>query len=430
MKFHELRSQKSFPFVLFFIFSILISLNPSPTVGNPDSQYFPDKEWDVTTPEEQGMDSNVISSLYGYISGQLLQIQSVLLLRNGYIIDENYLHESQIYEANQYHSADRYWTYQTSQFENIIDNRLHALWSCTKSVTSLLTGIAIEEGYFTVNQTFFEIFPDRWKASYGNETKKTITIEDLLTMRAGLSWDEATDAFEYWPASNYSIDFILNKSLVHNPGETFTYSTGYTQLLAEVLQNKTGMKLSEFAREKLFAPIGINDTEWWWYEYPWEWGSGNISFGGFGIYMTPRAMARIGLLCLNNGTWNDTQIVPKEWISTATSNLVGDPGYGYLFWTMDNAFFAAGFLGQRIFAIPEYSIVAVFTAAEVRELDEYYDHIVNNFIIRATSSSTESSSTESTSTETSSNGTAGLETLPLLAAIAVLSRWYRKNSRN
>lgn len=427
MKFIELRSKKSFPFVLLFIFVILISFSSSPTVANTDSKYFPGEHWDVTTPEEQGTDSNVISSLYGYISGQYLQIHSILLLRNGYIIDENYLHDSQIYEANQYHSADRFWSYQTFEVENIRDNRLHALWSCTKSVTSLLIGIAIDEGYFTVNQTFFEIFPDRWKASYGNETKKNITIEHLLTMRAGLSWDEETDAFDYWPASNYSIDYILNKSLAHNPGETFTYSTGYTQLLSEVLQNKTGMKMSEFAREKLFAPIGINDTEWWWYETEWEWGSGNISFGGFGIYMTPRAMARIGLLCLNNGSWNDKQIVSEEWISTATSNFVGDPGYGYLFWTTDNSFFAAGFLGQRIFVIPEHSIVAVFTAAEFRDLADYYDHIVNNFIIGATSTSTDGTSTDSSSTDTSSNGTAGLEILPFLAAIVVLSSWYRRN---
>ncbi|MFX1511325.1 MAG: serine hydrolase domain-containing protein [Promethearchaeota archaeon] len=413
MKFDQFKL-KSSTCGLFFILVIIFCFKPSFTAANINGFYFPDKNWDVTIPEQQGMDSKLISKLYTYIKEESLDIQSVLITRNGYLIEEKFLHSYEIIEGDQFHSDDSFWTGLLIPVENIRYNRLHALWSCTKSITSLLIGIAIDEGYFNITQTFFDIFPDRWKSSYGDEIKKNITVEHLLTMRAGLLWQEEVDSFFGWPATDFSMDYILNKPMT-KLGESFIYSTGDTQLLSAILQNKTGSKASEFAREKLFAPIGIEDTEWEWDETNWEWGSGNISFGGFGLFMTPRAMARIGLLCLNNGTWKDRQIVPKEWIKTATSNLVGNPAYGYLFWLSEYFYSAMGFLGQRIIIISEFSIVIVFTAGEINDIDDNYEDIVNNYILDINGSDT----------DTSSNGTSDVEMLPLLAAVVVLASIYK-----
>lgn len=363
-----------------FLFSFFAQIDESK--AQTELSYFPENEWLSTTPEEQGIDSNVLSQLYNYIEDYGLSVESVLITRNGYIIDENYLYNYQIYEEDQY---PPYIT------PNIRYRRLHVLYSCTKSIVSLLIGIAIDKGFIdNINETFFSIFPDKWKPSYSDEGKKNITIKNLLTQTSGLQWDEATDAFSGWGTAGYTIDYVLNKPLVAEPGTFFEYSSGNVQLLSAIIQNKTGMKTSEFANQYLFDPIGININEWEWDETDWEWGVGslaNISYGGFGIFMIPRAMARIGLLCLNRGNWNGTQLLSENWIAEAsisyiTSDFPGSPGYGYLFWIEPDYYSAIGFMGQKIIIIPDLNIVAVFTAQDYY-VDSSYKVIIDEYIRKA-----------------------------------------------
>lgn len=351
-------------------------------------KYFPSDDWKATSPELQGMNSTVIEGMYDFIANKKLNLQSVLIVRNGFIIEEEYLFNyarvpSDIFMA----------PYDDYYYDQIHDDRLHAAWSVTKSVTSLLIGIAINKGFIdSVDQTFFEIFPDKWNPMYYNETKKDISIEDLLTQTSGLQWNELVDGFAIWPAYGYSLFYILNKTLVAEPSTVFNYNTGNSELLAAILQERTGMKTSEFARKYLFEPIGLQATEWEWLESPWPWGSGpvaNISHGGFGIYMTPQAMARIGLLCLNNGNWAGRQVVPAAWITTSTQPHVTegifDPtkDYGYLWWISPNYYCALGLFGQRIIVIPEYDIVVVFTAEISAIVVPEMDYIINTYIIGA-----------------------------------------------
>ena len=352
-------------------------------IAKTEDNYWPADEWTTTTPEAQGMNSKLIDKMYDFIEEYRLNIQSVLILRNGYIVNEKYLFNSVPIEEQKFI---------TSSTEQIRKNgTLHAIWSCTKSVISLLIDIAIEKGYISsVNETFFGVFPDKWKSGYGDEMKKNITIEHLLTMRSGLQWDEATDGFNNWWLANYTLDYVLKKPLVANPGTYFEYTSGGVHLLSAIIQNKTGIKTSEFAKQNLFTPIGIKDDNWEWDENDWEWGSGpleNITFGGWGIYMNPRAMGRIGLLCLNKGNWNGAQVVSENWINTATKNYVGTPEYGYLFWLKNEEYYyAAGWLGQRISVIPEYNIVMVLFSEEY-EVDVGMDQMINDFIIKAVTSS-------------------------------------------
>jgi len=358
------------------------------TVAQNPAGIFPIPDWTVSTPEKQNMNSSCIEEMYDFIQDNESDFQSILIIRNGYIVEEAYL-----FQFIRYSSAGYVAPFDDYILDQIHDGK-HAIWSCTKSVTSLLIGIAIDKGFIeSVDQTLFEIFPDKWKPSYGNETKKTISIEHLLTMTSGLEWDELTDGFELWPNDSYTLDYVLNKPLVHKPGTNFTYSTGAIQLLSSIIQNRTGMKTSEFARQYLFEPIGIQGSDWEWAEATWQWGSGalaNISHGGFGIYMTPRAMGRIGLLALNNGTWEDTQVIPKEWIEISTLSHVTEglfaPGteYGYLWWLSPEYYSASGLFGQRIHIIPEHDIIVVFTHEATSDvLMPEIDYIVTNYIIGA-----------------------------------------------
>jgi len=349
-----------------------------------EEMYFPADDWTFTTPEDQGMDSKLMDELYEFIDYYNLNIQSILVCRNGFIVNESYLYNCKVIEEQKFITPSSDITRKNGS--------LHVLYSCTKSIISLLVGIAIDKGYInSVNETFFGIFPDKWKPSYGDEMKKNITIEDLLTMRSGFQWDEAYDSFSNWWIYNISLDYVLEKPLDSTPGSAFKYSSGNTQLLSAVIQNKTGMKTSEFARQNLFTPIGIKNDDWVWDEISWEWGTGpleNISFGGWGLFMTPRAMARIGLLCLNKGNWNGTQVVPENYMASATIDHVGYPEYGYLFWlnNEEDYYYAAGYLGQYLIVIPEYNIVvSIFSESSYVEYALY--QIINDFIIKSIISS-------------------------------------------
>ncbi|MFX1500147.1 MAG: serine hydrolase domain-containing protein [Promethearchaeota archaeon] len=370
-----------------FVSMIFIGLIPHYIVAQTSAGIFPEFNWTTTTPEEQNLNSSYIEAMYDYISDIQSDFHSVLIVRNGYIIDEEYLYN---YERI---AGDNFYV-PFDPLGLIRDNTKHNIYSCTKSITSLLIGITIEEGFIdNVTQTFFGIFQDKWKSSYGNETKKDITIEHILTMTSGFEWAGITETFGYWQNNNFSLDYVLEKSLINKPGSSFTYNTGSTQLLSALIQNRTNIKTSEFAKEYLFEPIGIQESEWEWDEVTWEWGSGvltEISHGGFGIFMTPRAMARIGLLALNNGTWDGNQVIPKEWIEVSTSAHVTEgltrPGteYGYGWWLYPKYYGALGGLGQQIIIIPEYDIVVIFTHSQKSEqYQPEMDYIINNFIIKA-----------------------------------------------
>jgi len=381
-------------FSIFGIIIIAMFSFPVTAYAGVSCSYYPSDDWKTTTPEAQRMNSSVLEEMYQYIEDLFIidptsQFQSILILRNGYIVDESYLYNGSRVDSDVYVAP-----YDGPPYDQIIYDRLHHIWSATKSITSLLVGIAIDKGYIeSVDETFFDIFPDKWNSTFGNETlKKEITIEHLLTQTSGFKWDELVDGFILWPSTGYSLSYILSKPLDSVPGTKFNYNTANQELLAAILQNKTGMRLSEFARQYLFEPIGIEQTEWLWLESPWPWGSGDlayISHGGFGIFMTPRAMARIGLLCLNEGKWKCSQVISEEWIETSIEPKVTegifDPtkDYGYLWWLDPNYYAASGFLGQRIIVIPKYDIVVIITAQIPDIVSPYFNILINDFIIKA-----------------------------------------------
>ncbi|MFW9809680.1 MAG: serine hydrolase domain-containing protein [Candidatus Thorarchaeota archaeon] len=369
---------------LTFTAIIFLGLLPFQALAVARTQNWP--SWDIwreTTPELQGMDSSKIEEMYSFIETNEINIQSVLIIRNGYIVNEEYLYNSIRLEEKSYYwpEADPYW--------ELRDNRLHAVWSVTKSVVSLLTGIAIEKGYFDLDTKFFDVFPERWdSAKYSDpvffDAKKDITVENLLLQNVGIQWNEFDPVTNYeWTIDGFSLDYYLTKQMDYLPGTddplAWTYSSGNAEMLSVILANKTGMTMAQFAREYLFKPLKIRDSEWDWMYGPSAWGTGDFAIkyhGGFGLFMTHRAMARIGLMLLNEGKWHGRQVVSEEWVETSTSALIDrllfgvfPIHYGYLWWVTPGKYYQAfGANTQRIIVIPEYDIVVVFTANDPNDL--------------------------------------------------------------
>ena len=364
-----------------FSFSFL----PILVQGSNGEVYWPTYEWTEVSPEQQGLDSNSISSMFDYIETGSQNVQSVIIVRNGYLLTEKYLYDSQIRDTKTYFGG----------------STLHAQYSVTKSLTALLIGIAIEEGYLNnISQTLYEFFANIWSPSFtDSEQKKNITIEQLLTMNAGF-----IGSFNYaYPGSSTAnvdcIEWSLNDlPLVFTPGESggFAYSNDGPNLLSGIISNVTGQSLADFAQEHLFDHMGITEEDWNW----WEDNNG-VSFGGYGFECSPQVQAKLGILWLNEGNWNGTQLIPSDWVREATSfktpgRWVYSPptnyfNYGYLFYTNDSintggdihmGYHASGAYGQVIFIVPEYNLVAAFTGSLSGAYDYYYRDLIQNYILQ------------------------------------------------
>ena len=329
-------------------------------------------EWTEVAPEEQGLDSSKISEMFEYIEDNSIDIHSIIIVRNGYLLTYEYLSNYQIYRY-----IDNSKTYFAGE-------TLHGQYSTTKSVISILIGIALQEGFLdNLNQTLYEFFADIWEPSFTNSTlKKNITIEQLLTMTSGFGDFDITDGDLKIAAD--CITFILDEvPLKATPGEEWQYSNEGVDLLSGIIANVTGKNTVEFAKEYLFTPLGISENE-----YNWLNDSKNFNYGGSGLECTPKVQAKLGILSLNNGTWEGAQIVGKDYMIDATTNQIGVGGegsYGYLWWIMDGSlvgYSAQGAAGQCIYVIPEYNIVVGFTGTLLSEEEDVYGTLLLNNILQ------------------------------------------------
>ncbi|MBO9599912.1 MAG: serine hydrolase [Cohnella sp.] len=246
-------------------------------------------------------------------------------------------------------------------------NKLHKINSVTKSVVSLLIGIAIERGEIPgIRQPIADYFPEA-----RNSDKADVTIEHLLTMAPGWEWPEMGDwggrPFPMINSMNW-VRFILNRPMIHEPGTRMYYDSGSSHLLSAILQQATGLKTSAYAEKHLFQPLGID-------RYRWYEDSKGIVIGGFGLEVVGPDLAKIGLLALRNGQWNGKQLVPSAWIEATTDprhhsyDHIGS--YASHWWVMTDerrnpihprVFFAMGYGGQYIFVVPDLDLVVAFAS--------------------------------------------------------------------
>lgn len=309
-------------------------------------EYFPTNGWRECSPSKVGMDIERLKLMNDEIARLVeldYNIHSVLVIRDGYIV------------AEQYYS--RYFDPFTE----------HKLASCTKSFTSALVGIAIEEGYIAgKDDKMLDFFTD-YEIQNPGEEKSSITLEHMLTMSAGLDWDELDYLYTdpqntnyQWKRSEDWIQFVLDRPMEYSPGTVQDYNSGLSELLAVIVQKATGIRADSFALEKLFTPLGIE-------EYYWPLNPEGFARGGGGVRLTPRDMAKLGFLHIMKGKWGDRQILSNEWISSSGSKQIVAQHiqgfwYGYQFWvTGDGLMYTAlGYGGQWIMIIPQYDLVVVF----------------------------------------------------------------------
>jgi CubicO group peptidase (beta-lactamase class C family) len=338
------------------------------TITSSEPEYWPTDGWRNSTPEEHGMNAQILSDMMDHIENQDYPIDSVLIIKDGYKVLEEY--------PRPYYS----------------NRTLHAMHSVSKSVASILLGVALQQGMIdNVSQKVLDFFPeyDYLDIDPGWDN---ITIEHILTMTPGFEWDEWSYPYVY-PGENpimnmmYSddaVEFVLNRSMVYEPGEQWVYNGGASTLLGSIIQQVYGDQLYYVFRDHLFDHIGID-----YYSLPTLPGGWPNVMGGFSLRSVD--MARLGFLYLNNGTWNGTQLVPFDFVRNSiqpiahTNPLGPDFGYGWHWWLRHDlgVYFAFGRHGQKIMMSEEHDMIVVFTASVP---DDGYDpefELYEDFILRS-----------------------------------------------
>jgi CubicO group peptidase (beta-lactamase class C family) len=343
-------------------------------------------DWRIATQSEAGFDPRKLCALIDELDRRDANIHGVVVVRHGSLIFEHYRA-----------GPDERWGMDQGRVDHGPDVK-HDLRSVSKSVTSLLVGIALDRKLVgTIDQPVFSSFPDM--AALRTPEKDRIALRHLLTMASGLTWDETRP---YDREANderrmiYSTDpyrFTLAKPVAEKPGAKWNYSGGDTQLLAGVLQRSSGKFIADFAKEALFEPLGIGDFEW--LTMP---GNGEPAADS-GLRLRPRDMARLGLLVLQRGQWNGRQVVSQAWIEESTrTHMTGfdvypSIGYGYQWWTdyedkdgrRSSWISAQGLGGQRIYVHRELDLVVVITAGYYADdrRDTLPYEIFSNYVVAA-----------------------------------------------
>ena len=320
-----------------------------------------------------GMDSLLIKHLINCIyANKYGQVHSILIFKDNLLVFEEYMEGNRFkWDGPNHYGEKIQWA----------QDDMHDIMSCSKSITSATIGIAVDQGYIkSVHESIFNYLPGHQQ--FKTNGKEKITIEHLLTMTSGLKWDEwkdhGTSANDidriYFECSQDPVKCILEKELLHTPGEKFTYNGGGTIILGEVLKHATKMNIGDYSDKHLFTPLGIDSV--YWYQFK----NGTYACDG-SIKMTPRDMLKFGIAFLDDGTWNDQRIISKEWVEKSKTTYgnntginipiddSGRNGYAYSWWTNEipgggksaKLFQASGWGGQEIIVMPGFNMVVVFT---------------------------------------------------------------------
>jgi len=292
------------------------------------------------------------------------RIHSIVIIKDGQLVFEEY------FPGEKFNLAQ--YTGETG-FDR---DDTHNLCSVTKSFTSALVGIAIDNGFIqSADQKVFDFFPEHVDIFNSEPGKKNITLKNLLTMQCGLQWDDETypysdsrnDMNRLFTSSD-PIKYILQKPLIETPGSFFAYRNCNTNLLGAIIYKASLERLDTFSENYLFSKLGITDFEW-------QMISNDVVFCSGDLRLRPRDMAKFGYLFLNGGLWNGERIISQEWIDISTfkhinlNNNWGDlDGYGYQWWLWDDvgaqdfsAYAASGWGGQWIITWPATNAVIVLT---------------------------------------------------------------------
>lgn len=316
-------------------------------------------------------------------NGQYGLIDRFMVIQNDVLLADFKYEQDYVSIAKNYDTTDYQYNYNHPNWHPYYrQTDLHTLQSVTKSVTSILLGIAFDLNQdYNVTTKVMPMFTD-YAVDSADERKNEITIEDLLTMRSGLQWNEGdytdlSDDCIAMEASNAWIQYVLSKPTDTLPGTRFEYNSGASVLLGKIVRMITGKRIDQWAEEKLFGPLGIKN--YYWKKTP----DGEIDTEG-GLYLRAEDLAKIGTLFLNKGRWQNEQIVSESWVTASIRPVVNDAypdnnnkiGYGYQWWVPEHIdgrtkiFAGNGYGGQFLMVAPEYDLIVVFNGWNINERAE------------------------------------------------------------
>jgi len=351
---------------------LALAQNPHPDVGSV---------WRKGTPASVGLDGKALASFDADLaSGKYMLVDSFQVFRCGEeVFERKYAHDyTQIYAreaktkgplnarlTGPYNYFDPHW----HPYYHGTD--MHTMQSVSKTVTSVILGIAITRGDFRADlKTHVLKFFDVAKVKNVDDRKRRMTLQNILTMTTGLDWNEEVPYDD--PRSDSSrmeatddwVQYVIDKPMATEPGKAFNYSSGATELLAYIFQKETGEDIDAYGEKYLFAPLGI--------EHHWKRTYRGLVDTEGGLYLKGEDLAKIGYLYLHAGIWNGKQLVSKEWVKESLAPHVDAEEnfkYGFKWWlypmTGKYAWMARGFGGQWLMVFPDKSLIVVFTGWEI-----------------------------------------------------------------
>ena len=358
---------------------------------------WPETQWARADPASQGLDPQALKLLDAEIrGGQHGNIDSMIIIRHGKVVfDREYRWEYAEQHKDLTYPSPHPWDYLNVEDYPIFgETDLHSLQSASKSVMSALIGIAIaREELPGTESTLGELLPHR---HFADADVKDVSLESVLTMTAGIDWEEdvsyfslendatASEAMDDW------VGYLLSKSMTIEQGTFFDYNSAASQALSEILETATGVPADVYAKRHLFDPIGIRD-------YHWNSAPEGHTNASNGLFLSASDLARFAWLFAQNGKWQDQQIIPADWVARSSNSWIpvypDEPdglGYGYQWWVYRHKTASGpkmyggwGWGGQFPLVVPELDLVAVFTGWNIREdtdyayaFDLFYDRVV------------------------------------------------------
>jgi len=361
---------------------------------------WPTNGWSKSRPDAVGLDEKVLSALDSDLaSGKYSLLDTFAVYRCGRIaFERTYTHDyGKIYgkEASERGPLNAHLTGWYNYFDPAWHpyyrgTDLHSMQSVTKTVSSIIVGIAMTRGDFkgTLDTPLLNYF-DPSKVKNVDDRKRRITLRHVLTMTTGLDWneevayDDPKNDASLMEAADDWVQYVIDRPMAHEPGKVFNYSSGVTELLAYIFEKETGKDIEQYGAKYLFSPLGM---EHFWKRSP----LGVVDTEG-GLFLKNSDLAKIGYLYLNGGRWDAQQIVSKDWVQQSVSPLTDseeDYKYGFKWWLLPRTdrqgfvWMARGFGGQRLMVFPEEQMIAVFTGWEILK-DEAKDRDLVNRILPA-----------------------------------------------
>jgi CubicO group peptidase (beta-lactamase class C family) len=344
---------------------------------------WPTHGWPKDTPSRVGLDEKVLAALDADLAGgKYALVDSFEVFRCGKAVYERkYSHDyGQIYgkEARtrgplNAHLKGPYNYFDPAWHPYYHGTDLHTMQSVSKTVSSVIVGIAITRGDFKASlDTLVLKYFDVTHVKDVDDRKRRITLRHVLTMSTGLDWneevayDDPKNDSSLMEATDDWVQYVIDRPMAQEPGKAFNYSSGVSELLAYIFEKETGQDIEEYGEKYLFAPLGMKH---FWKRTP----LGVVDTEG-GLYLSGADLAKIGYLYLHNGMWDGKQIVSEDWVKQSlTPFMDAEEGfkYGFKWWLFPRAdtpqyvWMGIGFGGQRLMVFPKEELIVVLTGWEI-----------------------------------------------------------------